>query len=670
MTPTRVALRTFLICALLLVLLPIITASGWFFYRSAFQATEQFAQQLAGEVSGRIRERVIAFFDVPQRVVAFNVEQARAGYLMHRHPEELMRQLVLQIRQQPQLSFVSMGMSNGEYFAGSRSPVGADKDLRMLQARIANDRAMEIFRVDDANQKGKLISRSDIHFDARIRPWFKAAVDSGTASWYAPYRYFINDVQGAYASMGMGVSASVFDENGAFIGVVTADVALSQLSDFLKTMTRESGGLAFLADEAGELLAASTTEPSFHLDAKTKDYRVKTAQSENPVLRAAGLAIQAASQSDASSFVEVDGTRHLVHWWSHSVPQGPKLTIGVVLPESQFNTPLRGVLRNIVYLTLAVMLASILFAVFVTNRVVRPLATLSEWAARLTTGDWHARAPKSSPIRELLSLADAMNYMAGHMRQHAQHLEQLVAQRTAELEKAMGVIEQALTDQRQFIAMLSHEVRSPLAVIDTAAQLLSFRLKDDPAQLAVAERIRRGSARLNNFFDNCLTQDRVDSQNFALQPSPIDVSLMVSWVIESCVQLSTDHAIDSEIAPDLPPLYGDQVLLRILLMNLLSNAFKYSPAGSPVNLRVWRNEALCCFAVEDCGSGIAAEDAAIIFEKYRRGRSAEGKPGAGLGLALVARIAALHGGTVRVEAREFEGTRFIVEIPLHHQAKP
>lgn len=661
----RVSLRTFLICALLLVLLPIIMASGWFFYRSAFQATEQFAQQLAGEVSGRIREKVIAYFDVPQRVVAFNVDQARAGYLVHRNPDELMRQLVLQIRQQPQLSFISMGMVDGEYFAGSRSPVGADKDLRMLQSRITNNRAMEIFRVDGANSKGSLISRSDIHFDARLRPWFKAAVDSGTLTWYAPYRYFINDVQGAYASMGMGVSAPVFDENKKFVGVVTADVALPQLGDFLKTMTTESGGLAFIADAGGELMAASTEEPSFHLAADKKEYRVKTAESENPVLRAAGLAIHATDKGSGSDFMEVDGTRYLVHWWSHRVSQGPYLTIGVILPESQFNTPMRGVLRNIVYLTLAVMLASILFAVFVTNRVVRPLAALSDWAARLTTGDWHAAAPQSSPLRELVSLTDAMGYMAGHMKQHAQHLEQVVVQRTSELEKAMGVIERALTDQWQFIAMLSHEVRSPLAVIDTAAQLLSFRLKDDPAQRAIVERILRGSARLNNFFDNCLTQDRIGNHDFALQPSSIDVSLMVSWIIESCVQFSQDHAIDLEIAPDLPPLFGDEVLLRILLMNLLSNAFKYSPAETPVTLRVWCEDALCCFTVEDCGSGIAAEEMGIIFQKYRRGKAAEGKPGAGLGLALVARIAELHGATVRVENREARGTRFIFIIPFN-----
>ncbi|EKD98622.1 MAG: Sensory box sensor histidine kinase/response regulator [uncultured bacterium] len=660
----RISLRAFLISALLIVLLPIVMASGWFFYRSALNATEQFAQQIADEVSGRVREKVIAFFDIPQRVVTFNIEQAKAGYLDYAHPDELMRQFLLQIRQQPQLTFVSMGMADGQYYAGSRPPLGGDKDLRMLQARVAEDRAMEVFRVDLSSKRGERISRSDIHFDARNRPWYKSAIWNGGMSWYAPYRYLIEDVQGTYAAMGMGVSAPVFGDKGILIGVATADLALSQVSDFLKSVASESGSVAFLADSGGELLGTSTDEPSFHLDASRNDYRVKTADSKNPMLRAVGELIRSTTRTEGNHFITVNGTRHLARWWTHQLPYGPELTMGVILPESQFNTPLHGVLRNVVSLTLAVMLASILFAVFVADRVVQPLTSLSAWAARLTKGDWNAAAPKSSPIRELIALSDAMGFMAGHLQQHAQHLEQQVAQRTTELEKAMIVIEQALTDERQFIAMLSHEVRSPLAVIDTAAQLLSFRLKDDAAQLAVVERIRRGSARLSNFFDNCLTQDRIDSQNFAVQPAPIDVRRMVSWVVESCAQLSNDQAVDVDVAPDLPALYGDEVLLRIALTNLLSNAFKYSPDGTTVAIRVWRDAALCCFAVEDCGAGIPDEEVAVIFEKYRRGRGAEGKPGAGLGLALVERIATLHGGSVRVERRETQGTRFVLKVPF------
>jgi signal transduction histidine kinase len=663
----RISLRAFLISALLVVLLPIVIASGWFFYRSALNATEQFAQQIADEVSGRVGEKILVFFDIPLRVVTFNVEQAKAGHLNYAHPEELMRQFLLQIRQQPQLTFVSMGMTDGQYYAGSRPPLGDDKDLRMLRARIADDRAMEVFRVDAANKRGERISHSDIHFDARVRPWYKSAIWNGGIAWYAPYRYRIEDVQGAYVAMGMGVSAPVFAENGSMVGVATADLALSQVSDFLKSVATESGSVAFLADSGGELLATSTAEPSFHLDAGRNDYRVKTADSQNPILRAVGERIRSTAAAEGNLFITVNGTRHLARWWTHELPHGPELTMGVILPESQFNTPLHGVLRNMVSLTLAVMLASVLFAVFVANRVVQPLASLSTWAARLTKGDWNAAAPKSSPIRELIALSEAMGFMAGHMRQHAEHLEHKVAQRTTELEQAMVVIEQALTDERQFIAMLSHEVRSPLAVIDTAAQLLSLRLKDDAAQLAVVERIRRGSARLSNFFDNCLTQDRIASHHFAVQPAPIDVRHMVSWVVESCAQLSNDQPVDVDVAPELPTLQGDEVLLRIALTNLLSNAFKYSPDGTTVTVRVWREAQLCCFSVEDSGAGIPAEEAALIFQKYRRGRAAEGKPGAGLGLALVDRIATLHGGSVRMKRRELQVTRFILTIPFQSE---
>lgn len=660
---SRISLRAFLISALLVVLLPILIVSGWFFYRSAFNATEQFAQQIADEVSGRVREKIIAFFDVPLRVVDFNVAQAKLGYLNHSNPEEMMRQFLLQIRQHPQLTFVSMGMADGQYFAGSRPPQGLDKDLRMLRARLAENRAMEVFRVNEANKRGERISRSDIHFDARTRPWYTSALENKGMAWYAPYRYRIEDAQGAYTAMGIGVSAPVFGESGTMIGVATADLALSQVSDFLKSVVGESGSVAFLADSGGELLATSTAEPTFHLDTGRNDYRVKMVDSKNPLLRVVGSRIRDGAAAQGNQFITANGLRYLARWWTHQLPNGPVLTMGVILSESQFDTPLRGVLRNVGSLTMAVMLAAVLFAMFVADRVVRPLASVSDWAARLTQGDWRAVAPQTSAIRELVALSEAMSVMARNMRQHAEQLELEVTQRTTDLEQAMTVIEQALTDERQFIAMLSHEVRSPLAVIDTSAQLLSFQLKDDATQLAVVERIRRGSKRLSNFFDNCLTQDRIADHNFAVHHSAIDVWRMTAWVVENCSQLANGQSVDLDVAPDLPTLQGDEVLLRIALTNLLSNAFKYSPGGTTVEVRVWRDGALCCFAVDDCGSGIPEEETALIFQKYRRGRAAEGMPGAGLGLALVERIATLHGGHVRVERRDPLGTRFVLAIP-------
>ena len=147
---SRIAFRTFLILALLLVLLPIVVASGWFFYRSALSAREEFAQQLADEVSSRVREKIVSFFDVPMRVVTFNVEQARAGQLLYAQPEALMRQFLLQIDQQPQ-----------------RQPHQAEQALccEQLNPRLSRDQnppgCMAVFEKEDRGDADGIDELSD-----------------------------------------------------------------------------------------------------------------------------------------------------------------------------------------------------------------------------------------------------------------------------------------------------------------------------------------------------------------------------------------------------------------------------------------------------------------------------------------------------------------------------
>jgi len=248
-------------------------------------------------------------------------------------------------------------------------------------------------------------------------------------------------------------------------------------------------------------------------------------------------------------------------------------------------------------------------------------------------------------------------------------IQDITERKQAELQltQAKDIAEQTAAQQRQFIAMMSHEVRTPLAVIDATAQVLTLRLSDDTGKLSLVSRIRRGVARLAYFFDNCLTADRIDSQNFSVQPTPVNLAQLLAGVAESAALLSPEHSIVLDIEPELPALLGDQVLLRILLMNLLGNALKHTPNTTPVLLRVWRKTdapALCCLAVEDRGPGIPADEIDLIFQKYQRGRAAEGKPGAGLGLSVVERIAKLHGGTVAVESQAGQGAQFLVEIPF------
>jgi signal transduction histidine kinase len=234
------------------------------------------------------------------------------------------------------------------------------------------------------------------------------------------------------------------------------------------------------------------------------------------------------------------------------------------------------------------------------------------------------------------------------------------------LQIALEELTQSEAQQRQFIAMLSHEVRSPLAVIDATAQVLEQRLHNDTSLMPLVARVRRGAVRLAYFFENSITQDRIDSGNFALQVCDVDIAKMAHWAKESAEQLSNEHQIVLAMPSEpFPVLMGDPTLLRMLLSNLLTNALKYSPSKTTVTLRITIVGNTCRMEVLDEGPGIPKHEQSLIFKKYTRGAAAERTSGAGLGLALVERVTALHQGAVRLESQPGSGAHFIVDIPLN-----
>lgn len=277
--------------------------------------------------------------------------------------------------------------------------------------------------------------------------------------------------------------------------------------------------------------------------------------------------------------------------------------------------------------------------------------------------------PNDQAERWIHALGQLESDAQGQPQKMVGTVQDITEQKQAEiqLQLAKDMAERLASQQRQFIAMLSHEVRTPLAVIDATTQLLELRLQQDLAQLALLGRIRRGTTRLRNFFDNCLTIDRINSNNFTVQATPVATAPLGLWAKETAELLSEQHTCHLQMAPDLPDLQGDQVLLRILLMNLLTNALKYSPAQTLVTLQFDRcatDPDMCAIAVQDQGPGIHPDEISLIFNQYKRGRAAQRIPGAGLGLAVVVRIAQLHGGTVRLDSEPGMGARFVVTIPF------
>ncbi len=432
----HVNLQQLLLAVLLVVLVPLLLVHGWFSYRTAQQSAEQYQERLAREVSARIYDRVVQFFAVPQQVLSLNAQLFRAGLLQPQDQERLLPVFLQQLRNEPLLTFLSMGNAQGEYFAVSRPPLGTDKSLRMLHAPLSNGRIMSIYRITEDHQRGALIGRANPYFDARTRPWFQSAINGADFHWYPAYRYAIQDPQGAYEAMGIGMAATLHNAQGEFAGVLTADVALVQLRRLLADITQELGGVALLADADGALLATSTLDPLYHLE-DGKAIRIRAAQSQHPVIRAIGQLMGQEKEDKGRATQQIQGEPYLLDWWTYPLSDGPRLRIGVALPQSRFTAPSEHLLSHMLGLLTVLVLVSMAMAWMLSKWMARPLEALGQWAEQLGQGQWNSLQPGlHSPMAEVEALSHALGLMSERMRNYTQNLEAQVAERTAALEAA------------------------------------------------------------------------------------------------------------------------------------------------------------------------------------------------------------------------------------------
>ena len=229
-----------------------------------------------------------------------------------------------------------------------------------------------------------------------------------------------------------------------------------------------------------------------------------------------------------------------------------------------------------------------------------------------------------------------------------------------EAHHALDVMVRARQEQQDFVTMVSHEFRTPLAIINTVTQQLAGNL-DAPRDRSL-ERcadIRDSTRRMTDMIDEFLSYDRLGGE-FRLSLRPIDPKHLAHLVAEEFD--ASRLRIEDEC--QVGEIVCDVELLRVALRNLLANALRHSPTGLPVHL-ITRGAVNDCvvFEVKDAGSGIPADEIPRLFQKYFRGRGSLEKPGAGLGLYLVERIAGLHGGTVNVDSTPGKGSSFKLSIP-------
>lgn len=291
-----------------------------------------------------------------------------------------------------------------------------------------------------------------------------------------------------------------------------------------------------------------------------------------------------------------------------------------------------------------------------------PVVAMAGQAQRISASNLDERLPVKNPRDELGGLAEVLNGLLGRL-EHAFEKEQ----RSAE-------------QQRQFMADASHELRTPVAALSSVVDVALARKDRDPGELREALDVVRGEGRrLRRLVDDLLLLSRADAGELPVRQERLFLEELLQDSVRAARGLAASRGVTLSAPPaEEAPFVGDAHLLGRLLMILLDNAIKYTPAGGEVRLSLDRDGAGACYriAVEDTGPGIPSWAAERIFERFFRvdqvrTRTAEddgGVRGAGLGLPIARFAAEAHGGSVNLDATGAGGSRFVVTLPIPRSA--
>jgi two-component system sensor histidine kinase KdpD len=264
------------------------------------------------------------------------------------------------------------------------------------------------------------------------------------------------------------------------------------------------------------------------------------------------------------------------------------------------------------------------------------------------------RTERALSVEEMDLLETVARLLAAPLERARLTREAEAARLEAERERMRGTL----------LSSVSHDLRTPLAAITGAASsLLEGGGLADTQRLELQRTILEESQRLDRRVSNLLEMTRLESGSVSLRRDWHSLEEIVGTALARLERVLQPYRVETRLDPDLPLLHVDAVLIEQLMVNLLENAAKYTPAGSTVRVSATSGDGALEIAVEDDGPGLPPGSEERVFEKFHRERTA-GRGGFGLGLAICRAIVTAHGGTIEGRNRDPHGASFVARLPL------
>jgi signal transduction histidine kinase len=278
---------------------------------------------------------------------------------------------------------------------------------------------------------------------------------------------------------------------------------------------------------------------------------------------------------------------------------------------------------------------------WIARGALRPIELMAAQARRITDRTPGLRLASPNPRDQLGLLARAFNDL-------------------------LARLESALSQQRQFMADASHELRTPVSIARTAIEVTLGRQgrPEDEYRDALGV-VRDQMRRLSRIVEDLFTLARADVGGLPVERSPLYLDELVADCVKEAKVLAAPKAVEVDWrSPGDLEVHGDERLLRDMLINLLDNAIRHTPRGGWVRVELVAGNDAVEVAVTDSGEGIPEADRERVFERFVRLRPSQAGKGGGLGLPIARSIAEAHGGTLVLGRSDASGSTFLVRLPL------